>query len=35
MFAGAEGTCQLAFEGSRGTAEQHHNVWDVLYARVE
>ena len=23
------------FKGSRGTAEQSHNVWDVLYARVE
>jgi len=23
------------FAGSRGTAEQDHNVWDVLYARVE
>jgi hypothetical protein len=24
-----------AFKGSRGTAEQSHNAWDVLYARVE
>jgi hypothetical protein len=23
------------FKGSRGTAEQDHNVWDVLYARVK
>jgi hypothetical protein len=23
------------FKGSRGTAEQSHNVWDVIYARVE
>jgi hypothetical protein len=22
------------FEGSRGTSDQDHNVWDVLYARV-
>jgi hypothetical protein len=23
------------FGGSRGTAQQHHHDWDVLYARVE
>ena len=23
------------FKGSRGTAEQHHNEWDVLFARVQ
>jgi hypothetical protein len=23
------------FEGSRGTADQKHYEWDVLYARVE
>ena len=26
---------EQAFEGSRGTSDQDHNVWDVLYARVE
>jgi hypothetical protein len=26
---------EQTFKGSRGTADQDHNVWDVLYARVE
>jgi hypothetical protein len=26
---------EQTFKGSRGTPDQHHNVWDVLYARVE
>jgi hypothetical protein len=26
---------ERTFKGSRGTADQDHNVWDVLYARVK
>ena len=26
---------EQTFKGSRGTPDQDHNAWDVLYARVE
>jgi hypothetical protein len=26
---------EATFRGSRGTPQQRHNVWDVLYARVK
>ena len=26
---------EQTFKGSRGSPDQHHNEWDVLYARVE